>query len=154
MRTFRSAVIKILNIFGYRKTLVINTLIIGVLICCLAIPNSHTNIFWFILIVSALGFFNSIQFTSMESISIADLRQFHTGSGNSLAMVNQRLAVGFDIALGLLILKFFQGIEKSDLSGIHSSFRCTFLIIGAFTIISALAFKKLHYKDGDNLKSI
>ncbi|MDN5627563.1 MAG: MFS transporter, partial [Weeksellaceae bacterium] len=66
----KSAVIKILDRFGYRSTLMVNTFIIGVLICCLAIPGAHSSIYWYVPILLLLGFFNSIQFTSMNTISI------------------------------------------------------------------------------------
>ena len=149
----KSAVIKILNTFGYRKTLMVNTFIIGVLICALAIPSIHTSIYWYIPIISVLGFFNSIQFTSMNSISIADLRVYHTSSGNSLVSVNQQLAIGFGIAFGLLVLKIFQGDVKLIHNEIHNAFRYTFLVVGSLTILSGLVFRRLHSKDGDNLKS-
>ena len=149
----KSFVIKILNTFGYRKTLMVNTFIIGVLICALAIPSIHTSIYWYIPIIAVLGFFNSIQFTSMNSISIADLRVYHTSSGNSLVSVNQQLAIGFGIALGLLVLKFFQGDVKLIHNEIHNAFRYTFLVVGSLTILSGLVFRRLHSKDGDNLKS-
>ena len=149
----KSAVIKILNTFGYRKTLMVNTFIIGALICCLAIPSIHTSFYWYVPIISVLGFFNSIQFTSMNSIAIADLRQYHTSSGNSLVSVNQQLAIGFGIAFGLLILKFFEGDVKLIHNEIHNAFRYTFLIVGFLTILSGLVFRRLHDKDGDNLKS-
>ncbi|MFD1604481.1 MFS transporter [Flavobacterium artemisiae] len=149
----KSFVIKILNSFGYRKTLMVNTFIIGILICALAIPSIHTSIYWYIPIIAVLGFFNSIQFTSMNSISIADLRVYHTSSGNSLVSVNQQLAIGFGIALGLLVLKFFQGDVKLIHNEIHNAFRYTFLVVGSLTILSGLVFRRLHFKDGDNLKS-
>ncbi|OXG02160.1 MFS transporter [Flavobacterium johnsoniae UW101] len=148
----KSAVIGILNTFGYRKTLMVNTFIIGFLICCLAIPSIHTSIYWYVPIISILGFFNSIQFTSMNSISIADLRQYHTSSGNSLISVNQQLAIGFGIAFGLLVLKVFQGDVKLIHHEIHNAFRYTFLVVGSLTILSGLVFRRLHFKDGDNLK--
>jgi EmrB/QacA subfamily drug resistance transporter len=150
----KSFVIKILNTFGYRKTLMVNTFIIGVLICALAIPSIHTSIYWYIPIIAVLGFFNSIQFTSMNSISIADLRVYHTSSGNSLVSVNQQLAIGFGIALGLLVLKIFQGDVKLIHNEIHNAFRYTFLVVGSLTILSGLVFRRLHLKDGDNLKSV
>ena len=150
----KSFVIKILNTFGYRKTLMINTFIIGLLICALAIPTIHTSIYWYIPIIAVLGFFNSIQFTSMNSISIADLRNYHTSSGNSLVSVNQQLAIGFGIALGLLVLKMFQGDVKLIHNEIHNAFRYTFLVVGSLTILSGLVFRRLHFKDGDNLKSV
>ena len=148
----KSAVIGILNKFGYRKTLMVNTFIIGVLICCMAIPSIHTSIYWYVPIIAVLGFFNSIQFTSMNSISIADLRQYHTSSGNSLISVNQQLAIGFGIAFGLLVLKIFQGDVKLIHNEIHNAFRYTFLVVGSLTILSGLVFRRLHFKDGDNLK--
>ena len=149
----KSLVIKILNTFGYRKTLMVNTFIIGLLICALAIPSIHTSIYWYVPIIAVLGFFNSIQFTSMNSISIADLRVYHTSSGNSLVSVNQQLAIGFGIALGLLVLKIFEGDVKLIHNEIHNAFRYTFLVVGSLTILSGLVFRGLHYKDGDNLKS-
>ncbi|CAA9195714.1 putative transport protein HsrA [Flavobacterium bizetiae] len=149
----KSAVIKILNKYGYRKTLMVNTFIIGVLICALAIPSIHTSFYWYVPIISVLGFFNSIQFTSMNSISIADLRVYHTSSGNSLVSVNQQLAIGFGIAFGLLVLKIFQGDVKLIHNEIHNAFRYTFLVVGFLTILSGLVFRRLHDKDGDNLKS-
>lgn len=149
----KTAVIKILNTFGYRKTLMVNTFIIGTLICCLAIPSIQTSIYWYVPIIAVLGFFNSIQFTSMNTISIADLRQYHTSSGNSLVSVNQQLAIGFGIAFGLLVLKLFQGDVKLIHHEIHNAFRYTFLVVGALTILSGAVFRRLHFKDGDNMKS-
>lgn len=149
----KSVVIRILNTFGYRKTLMANTFTIGFLICALAIPSIHTSIYWYIPIIAVLGFFNSIQFTSMNSISIADLRNYHTSSGNSLVAVNQQLAIGFGIAFGLLILKIFEGDVKLIHNEIHNAFRYTFLVVGFLTILSGFVFRRLHFKDGDNLKS-
>lgn len=149
----KSAVIRILNKFGYRATLMTNTFIIGFLICCMAIPGIHTSIYWYMPIIAILGFFNSIQFTSMNTISISDLRDYHTSSGNSLVSVNQQLAIGFGIAFGLIVLKIFEGDTKLIHNEIHNAFRYTFLVVGSLTIISGLVFRRLHFKDGDNMKS-
>ncbi|MCL1670919.1 MFS transporter [Elizabethkingia ursingii] len=148
----KSYVIKILDTFGYRKTLMTNTFIIGTLICVLAIPGINTSIYWFIPIIAVLGFFNSIQFTSMNTISIADLRNFQTSSGNSLLSVNQQLAIGFGITFGLIVLKLFENsaLIKGDM---HYAFRYTFITIGLLTIISGFVFRRLHIFDGKNMKS-
>ena len=149
----KSYVIKILNKFGYKKTLMVNTFIIGTLICFLALPDIHTSLLWFIPIIATLGFFNSIQFTSMNAISIADLRNFQTSSGNSLVSVNQQLAVGFGIAFGLIILKLFENNTALIQNEIHNAFRLTFLTVGILTIITGFVFRRLHVSDGQNLKS-
>lgn len=150
----KSAVIKILDKFGYRRTLMLNTFIIGLLISCMAIPNSHINIYWYVPIIALLGFFNSIQFTAMNSISIADLREYHTSSGNSLASVNQQLAIAFGIAFGLIVLKIFKGDVNLIHKDIHNAFRYTFLLVGGLTILSGLVFRRLHSRDGENMRSL
>lgn len=149
----KSVVLKILNRFGYRKTLMSNTIIIGLLICSFAIPTIHSSIYWLVPIIAILGFFNSIQFTSMNSISIADLREYHTSSGNSLLSVNMQLAIGFGVAFGLIVLKLFEGDSKLIHNEIHNAFRYTFLVIGGLTILSSFVFRRLHFKDGENLQS-
>ncbi|WP_316800873.1 MFS transporter [Pedobacter frigidisoli] len=148
----KSLVIKILNRFGYRNTLMANTFIIGLLICCMAFPAIGASIYYYIPIIAVLGFFNSIQFTAMNTISIADLRGYHTSSGNSLISVNQQLAIGFGVAFGLIVLKVFKGDIKLINDDIHNAFRYTFLVVGLLTILSGLVFRRLHFKDGDNLK--
>lgn len=149
----KSSVIKILNKFGYRKVLMLNTMIIGVIIMCLAMPNIHQSIYLFIPLLALLGFFNSIQFTSMNTISISDLRQEMTSSGNSLISVNQQLAIGFGTAFGLIVLKLFEGDTHLIKGEIHNAFRLTFLVVGFLTVISGFVFRRLHFRDGDNMKS-
>jgi len=147
----KSAVIGILDKFGYRNTLMTNTFIIGFLICSMAIPGVSASIYWYVPIIAVLGFFNSIQFTAMNTISIVDLRQYHTSSGNSLVSVNQQLAIGFGIAFGLIVLKIFQGDVKLINNEIHNAFRYTFLVVGSLTILSGFVFRRLHFKDGENM---
>lgn len=145
----KSFVIPILNRYGYRKTLMVNTVVIGLIICLFAIPGSGVSVVWFLPLVAALGFFNSIQFTSMNTISIADLREYQNSSGNSLISVNQQLAIGFGISFGLIVLRSFESTGGS----IHAAFRYTFLVMGVTTIFSGLLFRRLHISDGKNLRT-
>lgn len=149
----KSAVIRILDTFGYKRTLMVNTIIIGLLIMMLAIPGIHTSIYWFVPILTVMGFFNSIQFTSMNTISIADLRRFQESSGNSLLSVNQQLAIGFGIAFGLVILNIFQHNPRLIHGDIHNAFRYTFLVMGVLTVASSFVFRRLHITDGRNMKT-
>lgn len=150
----KSSVIKILNKLGYRTTLRINTFMNGIMIMCLAIPQEDSSIYWFLPITAILGYFNSIQYTSMNTISIADLRDHQNSSGNTLLSVNQQLSIGFGIAFGLLVLQFFDHQNMGHAHNLHSAFRYTFISLGLLTLFSGVLFKKLHQRDGDNLKSI
>lgn len=149
----KSSVIKILNKFGYRRVLMMNTFVIGLIISSLAIPGIDQSIYVFIPILMVLGFFNSIHFTSMNTISIADLRQNLTSSGNSFLSVNQQLAMGFGTAFGLIVLKLFEGDTQLIKGEIHNAFRYTFLVMGIITVLSGFVFRRLHHRDGDNMKT-
>ncbi len=149
----KSYVIKILSKYGYRKTLLVNTIVLGILICLMTIPNDQSSVYTFIPILALMGFFNSIQFTSMNTISISDLRQFQESSGNSLISVNQQLAMGFGIAFGLLVLNFFQHTDIVLNTNTHNAFRYTFLVMGIITLLSSLVFLRLHISDGKNMQT-
>lgn len=149
----KSSVIKILNKFGYRRVLMMNTFVIGLIISSLAVPGIDQSIYVFIPILMVLGFFNSIHFTSMNTISIADLRQNLTSSGNSFLSVNQQLAMGFGTAFGLIVLKLFEGDTQLIKGEIHNAFRYTFLVMGIITVLSGFVFRRLHHRDGDNMKT-
>lgn len=149
----KAMVVPVMNRFGYRNILRFNTAALGFLIMTLAIPGLDANIFWFIPVMLLMGGLNSIQFTAMNAIAISDLRDYQNSSGNSLLTVNQQLAIGFGIAIGMSILNLFRHQLGDGPGQIHTAFRFTFISIGFLTFLSAFIFRRLHMKDGDNLKT-
>ena len=61
------------GLFGFRKVLIVNTLMIGLTICLYALVTAQTPLAAIIAIGLALGFFNSLQFSSMNSMAYADI---------------------------------------------------------------------------------
>lgn len=139
--------------FGYRNVLVANTRILGLLIMAVALPVAETPLWLWVVLLLAVGVCNSIQFSAMNTLTIADLRPYQTGSGNSLMAVNQQLAMSFGIALGALMLQWW---SQSGIIGqnLHTAFRCTFIGTGIITLFSSLIFTRLHHSDGSNLTSV
>lgn len=136
--------------FGYRKVLIWNTRLIGLLIMALALPTATTPLWLLIPQLFVLGLCNSLQYSAMNTLTIANLRPLQTGSGNSLVAVNQQLSISFGIALGALLLNLFSAHYPPP-ADIHPAFRHTFLAIGSITFLSSLVFTRLHPRDGDNL---
>lgn len=93
---------------------------------------------------------NSIQFSSMNTLTLADLRGYQTGSGNSLMAVNQQLAIALGIALGALMLQLWRSSSVAQ-ENLHMAFRFTFIGVGLITLLSSLIFSRLHVSDGQNL---
>ena len=136
--------------FGYRNVLIMNTRLLGALIMLLALPSAHTSLSVWMVLLFIMGISNSLQFSAMNTLTIADLRPYQTGSGNSLMAVNQQLSMSFGIALGALVL---QSTTKTSFAvdNLHIAFRYTFIVIGAITFASSWIFLRLHTRDGHNL---
>ena len=152
---FASLVVKplikpLMSRFGYRSVLSWNTRLLAILIMLLALPDADTSLSVWIVLLLLIGTCNSIQFSAMNTLTIADLRAHQTGSGNSLMAVNQQLAISLGIALGALILQNWS--QSSFTAGnLHLSFRLTLLSIGLITLVSSTIFSRLHISDGRNL---
>lgn len=147
----KPALLPLVRRFGYRHVLIGNTLTVGFLIILLALPNQSTPIVWWILLMLLLGAANSIQFTTMNTISLADLQPNQTSSGNSLVAVNQQLAISFGIAIGAALLRFMDEQMWLTDGNMHTAFRASFIILGLITMLSSQIFRKLQQHDGDNL---
>ena len=142
----------VIDRFGYRRTIFTNTCLLGMLMMSVAIPPQHTPLWVWVTLLFVIGLGNSLQFTAMNTLSIADLRPDQNSSGNSLLSVNMQLSTSFGIAIGALLLKTFSldGISHGDL---HTAFRYTFVAVGSITFASALIFSRLHENDGAALLS-
>lgn len=139
---------KIIQRFSYRKVLVLNTLLIGILIILLAQFNDADNWLWFIPLLILMGACNSMQFSAMNTITIGDLEGVQTSSGNSLMAVNQQLAIGFGIAFGAAVLNLLR--ERFGLDTL-AAFQTTYWVLGILTILSGLYFLRLKPEDGRGL---
>ncbi|WP_300393108.1 DHA2 family efflux MFS transporter permease subunit [uncultured Psychrobacter sp.] len=139
---------KIIQRYSYRKVLVVNTILLGILIIILAQFNDPSYWIWYIPILIIMGACNSMQFSAMNTLTIGDLEGTQTSSGNSLMAVNQQLAIGFGITFGAAVLNLLR--ERMDLDMLMA-FQTTYWVLGILTILSGLHFLRLKPNDGDGL---
>jgi len=144
----KSTVTQVLRKLGYRKTLVGITIFIGVMIAQFSLQSPTMPIWMMILPLFVLGMAMSTQFTSMNTITLADLTDDNASSGNSMLAVTQQLSISLGVAISAAVLRVYQGIEGSNTI---EQFHYTFITMGALTVISALMFMLLKPNDGRNL---
>ncbi|MGL4583931.1 MAG: multidrug transporter subunit MdtD [Flavobacterium sp.] len=147
----RNFVVPIVKKFGYRSTLITNTVMTGLLISCFFFVTPHTPYWVIILLMIGNGAFNAIQFTSMNTISLADLDQETSSEGNSLLSVTQQLAISLGISLSSMVLMMFQNSAIATSGDSIAVFRYTFLVMGAITILSSFVFTKLSKDAGASM---
>lgn len=142
----RFFITRILGRLGYRFVLIANTILAGILILLMSLLNLTTPLLILGILLFCIGGINSMQFTSMNSITLANLQGESTSSGNSLMAVNQQLAISFGTGFGALLVRLF-GYTTTT---IHA-FQLTFVILGIVTMLSSMIFAQLQKQDGENL---
>lgn len=142
----RFFITRILARLGYRFVLMANTILAGILILLMSLLNLTTPLLILGVLLFCIGGINSMQFTSMNSITLANLQEESTSSGNSLMAVNQQLAISFGTGFGALLVRLFGKTTTT----IHA-FQLTFVILGIVTMLSSVIFAQLKKQDGQNL---
>ncbi len=143
----KSTVTPTLKKFGYRKTLINITLLIGLLIISFYFQSAGRSVFWMIPPLFVLGMAMSTQFTSMNTITLADLSDEYASGGNSVLAVTQQLAISFGVSVSAAVLHFWQSTPGT----IEQHFHYTFITMGVITLLAAACFARLSHQDGENL---
>ena len=142
---------KLLDRFGYRSVLVINTVILGLLLMLFATIGPGTPIWLIVLQAFVYGALTSTQYTSMNTLVYADVPENRASGASSIASTLQQLSISFGVAAaGLTTVFFIPDRLRSNpgemVVGLHEAF----LVLGAFTILSTLVFIRLKRDDGAN----
>ena len=140
---------RILARFGHRTVLMSNTLILGIQILLFATIGIGTPV-WLIVVQSfCYGFFQSLQFTSVNTLVYADVPAEQASSASTIASTAQQMAISFAVATAFLVAALFvpdrfHSAPQELIRGIHHAF----LILGGAAIITTIAFRSLRSGDG------
>ena len=142
----------ILKRFGYRRVLTVNTLLIGITISLFSFVTAATPIVLIVALALAQGFFNSLQFTSMNTMAYADIGERDSSMASTLASSFQQLSMSFGLASGSLIAAAYLGSQpQTNQPAIMGALHHTFLTLGALTVFSSLVFRMLRPNDGESV---
>jgi EmrB/QacA subfamily drug resistance transporter len=141
---------RVLGRFGYRKVLVVNTVLIGLTVSLFSLVGSATPLWHIVCLSLTQGFFNSLQFTSMNSMAYADIEAKDSSMASTMGSSMQQLSMSFGLACGSLVTGWYLGnIPQTDRLAVTSALHHAFLTLGAVTIVSSLSFWALRPHDGD-----
>jgi len=144
--------IGILRRFGFRRILIVNTLLMGVTISLFALVGSATPVMAIVFLGLTQGFFNSLQFSSMNAMAYADIGESDSSMASTLASSMQQMSMSFGLACGSLITAWFLGdLPQTDQAAVTKALHYTFLTLGGLTFISSLSFWTLRATDGENV---
>jgi EmrB/QacA subfamily drug resistance transporter len=142
---------KLLDRVGYRGVLISNTLILGVLLMLFATIGTGTPIWLIVLQAFCYGALTSTQYTSMNTLTYADIAERDASNASSIASTMQQMSISFGVAAAGLTTIFFipQELRSNSgemIAGLHEAF----LVLGVFTVLSTVVFSRLKRGDGAN----
>lgn len=135
---------------GFKRVLMINAVITGAFIAMCAFFRADTPLWIMIAILVAGGFFRSLQFTAVNTLTYADLGPAEMSRASSFAAMAQQLGISLGVAAAAVALSVsmnLRGGAQLDTWDIMWGF----IAIGLITAASALSFARLPASAGDHL---
>ena len=143
---------RVLARFGYRRILIANTAMIGAIVCLFSLVAPATPIGLIVLLGLAFGFFNSLQFTSINSLAYADIDPPDSSMASTIASSLQQMSMSFGLACGSLIAGWYLGdLPQTDRTAVTAALHYAFLTLGGLTVLSSLSFWSLRPRDGESV---
>lgn len=139
----------ILRRFGFRSVLIANAVIAGTFVALPAVFTPTTPIALMTALLLIGGFFRSLQFTSVNALSFADVPSNRMSRATTLTSVAQQLSLSVGISIGATVLETTARMSGGALSA--DSFWPAFLTVGTLTALSVIPFTLLARDAGDEM---
>jgi Na+/melibiose symporter-like transporter len=143
---------RLLKRFGYRKILIVNTVCIGATIGLYSLVGPGTPLAVIVLISLLQGFFNSMQFSSMNSLAYADIDDADSSMASTMSSSFQQLSMSFGLAAGSIVAAWYLGqVPQTNQLMVTDALHHAFYALSAITVLSSLTFWRLRPQDGESI---
>jgi EmrB/QacA subfamily drug resistance transporter len=131
----------ILQRYGFRRVLVVNALFSSLLLAACAFFTAATPALIIVGVLLTGGFFRSLQFTSLNTLSYADISRDELSLATSFVNVVQQLSLSAGVAVAALVLDGLRVAEgRAEL--LARDFSIAFLVISLIAALStAMCFR-------------
>ncbi|MCC2957902.1 DHA2 family efflux MFS transporter permease subunit [Massilia sp. IC2-477] len=143
---------RLLARFGYRNILTANTVCIGLTIALFTLVGPGTPFYLIVAISLAQGFFNSLQFSSMNTLAYADIEPQDSSMASTMSSSFQQLSMSFGLAAGSIVTAWFLGpVAQDNREAVSQALHHGFATLAAMTLLSSVVFWRLRRNDGDSI---
>ncbi len=139
---------RILRRLGFRTVLLWNSLIASASMALCATFTEHTGPAIMVIVIMLGGVFRALQFTSLNTLSFAEVNDSEMSHATSLSQMSQRIAQSVGVALSAVLLQIYSGG-----SGVltNFAFSVSFIVVAIISASSCLSFFLLPQNAGDTL---
>ncbi|MET3594762.1 EmrB/QacA subfamily drug resistance transporter [Mesorhizobium shonense] len=135
---------RILNRFGFKRVLVVNTPIAALLVAGFALLQESTPA-WIVLgYIFVFGLFRSVQWASTGNLAYSDIAPEQLARFSALYYILWQLAVAISVGLAAALLSLLAGGGQAGVN----DYRILFIVEGLITLCALLAYLRLTPQDG------
>lgn len=138
-----------LNIFGFRTLLMAGVCVVSVLIAIQGLYDTYTPTWVMITFLLISGFFRSMYFTSLNTLTFTQTPQEDTGSATVISSVLIQLGFAFGVALTALLLESLGMVRQVEVG--VPEMQTVFFILAFVCALSLLPLIKLSKQVGDEV---
>jgi len=143
---------RLLRRFGYRQVLTANTVFVACCIACYSLVGPGTWLGAIIALGLTMGLFNSLQFSSLNTMAYADIDPDDASMASTIASTLQQMSLSFGLATATLVTSFFlAGLSQSDHAAVTHALHRGYLMMASLTLLSSLVFRGLRSNDGESV---
>lgn len=142
--------VPLLRWLGFRKALIINALTTGGFTAACAFFTPATPIWLMLLVLLLAGFFRSLQLTSVNTLTYADVPHEDMARASALASMSQQVGISLGVAIAAVSLNLSMAWRGSEQLAVRDV-AVGFGVIGLLVAASALAFMRLDPAAGDEV---
>ncbi|RIA35602.1 EmrB/QacA subfamily drug resistance transporter [Ectopseudomonas oleovorans] len=151
--TIKFLSVRIVKRFGFRRTLMGNSLLAGFSIALCAIFEAQTPYWLIVLLLYVGGIIRSLQFSTLGALTFSDVPAELTSRASSLSAMSMQLSMSLAVGLAALLLSAIMNlrghseIQSSDLS-------LTMLLCGVLCACSWVLFRRLGRQAGSAVTGV
>lgn len=140
----------ILRRFGFRRTLIVNSILASLLIALIAAFRADWPLpaIYALLLVS--GFFQSLQFTAYNTLAYADIERPRMSDAIGFYTTLQQMMLSVGICVGALVLNGAVVLFHESQASLND-FSLAFLIVGAISLLASPVCARLPKNAGDDM---
>jgi EmrB/QacA subfamily drug resistance transporter len=138
--------------FGFRRVLTVNALLTGVFIIACAAFTANTPVWIMIAILLVGGFFRSLQFTAINTLTYADMPPERMSRASSFAAMAQQLGISLGVGVAAVTLNVSMAARGQHTVAV-SDVMIAFVVVGLLCSASTFSFRKLSRSAGAQLRA-
>ena len=128
--------------FGYRQLLILNGVLSCIFMAAIGLFTAATPLMVIYAVLIIGGLARSLQFTALNSIAYADIRNEDISRANGLYTVGQQFSLAMGVAIGAIVLEVSQSLRGAASLG-QPDFAAAFVLVAVAGLFALPSFMHL-----------